>query len=407
MLQTLTFLGCVDGVEPIEAPVWTVEGAEVEHLGGFTDASDVLFNRYVVHELEITVDEAGIAALNADPDEYVAGDLVFDGEPLDDVAVRLKGMYGSFRGLDQKAGFKLDLNDLVEGRRFHGVEKLTLNNAVVDCSFQKEMLGYHVYRAAGVPAPRTGWAWVTLNGEPFGLYVLVETPDDRFLQSRFEDGGGTLYDGKYLWYDDGSYQLLDFHPELAPLYEQEEGDDVGHADLQALADTLDAVGGTDAFYPEMGAVLDWDRQHKQVAVAQFVGHVDGYSMNTNNYRVYFAPDNGGLAQIVPWDLDYGFIEAQDWGRSWRRPIGILTDACWDDATCKAKQGEAVEWLLDEVVDEHELDDMLVESWDLIEPWADDDPRRECGTSSMRSYRAHLRNWVDDRPRDLENFWDIE
>ncbi|MCP4809189.1 MAG: hypothetical protein GY884_27960 [Proteobacteria bacterium] len=389
------------GDPPIDLP-----DVEVEVLEGFTDSSDYLFNRYMVHTVEITLDSGAVQDLYDDPDTYVVGGLTFDGEPLDDVAVRLKGMYGSFRSLDEKAGFKIDLNDHVPGRRLYGVEKLTLNNAVVDCSYTKEHLGYHVYRAAGVPAPRTGFAWVTLNDEPYGLYVLVETPDDRLLADHFEDPSGTLYDGKYLWYDDGSYQLLDFFPHLAELYQQEEGPDLQHADMQELTDTLDAVAGTSGFYDDMGQVLSWERYHQQVAVAQYIGHVDGYSMNTNNYRVYFDPADEGRAMIIPWDLDYAFIEAQDWGRSWRRPIGTLTDSCWDDEDCKARQGEVVEALLTDVIDQRELEVLIDEVWDTIEDDARDDPRRECGTSSMGSYRAHLRNWVDDRPRDLDNFWDL-
>lgn len=406
LLQAFTFAGCTGPDAPKDAPPIVLPDVEVEAIEGFQDASDWLFNPYMVHELELTVDEGALADLRADPDTYVLADATFDGEELPDVGLRLKGMYGSFRSLDEKAGFKLDLNDFVEGRRFHGVEKLTLNNSVVDCSYTKEHLGYHVYRAAGVAASRAGYAWVTLNGEPYGLYVLAETPDDRFLSDHFEDASGRLYDGKYLWFEDGSYKLLDLRPELAELYQLEEGEDAGFADLIDVTERLADAAGQPDFYERMGEVLDWPAIHTQIAVAQYIGHVDGYSMNTNNYRLYFDPGAGGRALIVPWDLDYAFIEARDWGKNWKRPQGVLTDACWDDPTCAAAQADAMAELLETVIDDRELEDLLDDNWDVIEDYARDDPRRECSTSNMGSYRAHLRNWIEDRPRDLENFWDL-
>src|SRR5262249_36408053 len=62
----------------------------------------------------------------------------------------------------------------------------------------REVLAYSVFRAAGVPAPRTAFAEVTLtvpgkyDREYVGLYAVVESVDKRFLEDRFGTDKGLL-----------------------------------------------------------------------------------------------------------------------------------------------------------------------------------------------------------------------
>ena len=85
------------------------------------------------------------------------GDLAFGPKQVE---VKLKG-HGSFRPLGEKAAFKVKF---AKTDRLLGLKSLTLNNMVQDPSMLHEALGYEVLRAAGVPAPRTGFAYVRVNG---------------------------------------------------------------------------------------------------------------------------------------------------------------------------------------------------------------------------------------------------
>ena len=215
VIPTLLLIACAQtstdtaAPDPVDLPDPTLETAPA-----WSDDGDQLFNRLVVHQVEITLDEDDLSALEREPYVYVEGEVTFDGKALDPVGVRLKGHIGSFRDMSRKAGFKLDLNRFFPDQKLYGQKQLTLNNAVVDCSYSKEHLGYTLYRAAGVPVPRNGFAWIRVNGQDYGLYVLTETPDDQLLERHFVEPGGTLYDGKYLYFDNGSYQLMD---QLGPL----------------------------------------------------------------------------------------------------------------------------------------------------------------------------------------------
>jgi len=386
------------GPLPVE-PVMVVETVGDQD----PDIDSWFFDAYTVHEVSISLSSDSVANLDADPYTYTQGDATVDGTPMPSIGVRLRGKIGSFRYLSGKPKFKLDFNQYVSGQRFYGLETLSLNNSVVDCSYLKEPVAYRVMREAGVPASRTSWAHVTVNGADYGLYVVVETPDDRFLDRVFADPSGNLYDGKYIWYTDGSYNLLDFGTGDDDLFSLEEGTDVGNDDIRGISDAVLASYGSQLFDEVTGTAVDWGELHRELAAEQWVGHNDGYALNTNNYRVYFDPDEGGLAQIVPWDFDYGFLHAGDWGMSWESPRGTLAAGCWADVGCRAAQRAAVLALTDHIEGLDLLgyyDDLDTLTYDLAQA----DPRRECSMSYVDSYRTALRSWIETRDTTLRVEW---
>src|SRR5262249_48862314 len=83
-------------------------------------------------------------------------------------------------------------------QQFHGLTSLELHAMPLDPAKGREVLAFSVFRAAGVPAPRTAFAEVTLtvpgkfDKEYLGLYVVVESVDKRFLKNRFGTDQGLL-----------------------------------------------------------------------------------------------------------------------------------------------------------------------------------------------------------------------
>src|SRR5262249_1313389 len=82
--------------------------------------------------------------------------------------------------------------------RYHGLKSINLNAVAMDPTKAREALSYAVFRAAGVPAPRTAFAEVTLTvpgkyeREYLGLYTFVEQVDKTFLKARFKSSKGLL-----------------------------------------------------------------------------------------------------------------------------------------------------------------------------------------------------------------------
>ena len=384
------------------------EGDDVEEVVGWGEPDDTgddppdddpddswIYGLDQVHTLDVQLSLDAIAALTDDPYHYVEGAIVFDDETVESVGVRLKGASGSFQPITSKSNFKIDFNRYVEGQEFHGVEQFTVNNNVVDCSYLRETMGYRVFAAAGMPPTRTSYVWVTLNGNAKGLYTLLETPDDDWLDDHWDEPDGNLYDGKYVWAPDWSwYSRVDFLLETEMYFELEEGEDLGHADIHAVTQGLiDHWGEADA-YVAMGELIDWDSFHTEFAGEVWAGHVDGYYTNNNNFRIYFDPATG-LAEILPWDMDYAFYEDSDWGMNWLSPMGIVGQFCMQHADCTADALVKADEVFDRI-EAAELVSVLDEATALISPYVTQDPYA-CGTAqTIAAYQANMRSWVTGR-----------
>ncbi|MCB9744567.1 MAG: CotH kinase family protein [Alphaproteobacteria bacterium] len=377
---------------------------EVEQLG---PAADPIFSLERVHELEITLSDEAYDTLAAETEPYgtdpvyVEGSISWDGHVVESVGVRVKGRLGTWRPITQKSSFKIDLNRYVRGQTLFDRESLTVNNLVVDCSYLRESVGYPLYAAMGIPAPRTSYVRVSVNGRDKGLYLNVESPDDVYLDRHFAEPDGALYDADYIRWGDGSYTILDFYAELVEYFELEEGEDPDRAGLMAVVDALDAQGG---LYARTDAVFDWDHHQRMTATEMWVGQVDGYSLNRNNYLVYLDPADG-RARLLPWDHDYSFIHARDWGFSWESPRGRLTATCLQDAACRADLLDQVE-RVNEEAEALELQARADTLAALIEDEVARDRGTDCSASDVRRYQRSLESWLEDRSGELEELWGL-
>ena len=196
--------------------------------------------------------------------------------------------------------------------------------------------------------------------------------------------------------------MLDFGIGVDDLFQLEEGADDGNAHVVAISDAIGSA--TSAFQADLSGLVDWDEVHREIAVEQWIGHVDGYALNRNNYRVYFRPSDGKL-QLIPWDFDYAFIHDYEWGMSWDAPAGSLMRYCWRDADCYASQSDAVSQVLASVDTDALLADYDAMA-DLTQDLAHDDPKRECNAASVRAQRASVRTWIEGQSAAIQAAWGL-
>src|SRR5262249_34804471 len=116
-------------------------------------------------------------------------------------------------------------------QQFHGLTALQLHAMPMDPAKGREVVAYSVFRAAGVPAPRTAFAEVTLtvpgkyDKEYLGLYVVVEDVGKPFLKDRFGTDKGLLMkpfqvrSAEYLG-DDWDRYKAQYRPQSEPTKEQ-------------------------------------------------------------------------------------------------------------------------------------------------------------------------------------------
>jgi CotH protein len=363
----------------------------------------------VAIDLELT--QAKKEELEDEPDEYVAGTLSLsktDGTPggaktpvvtSRPVEVKLKGnVLGSFRTLDKKAAFKLKFK---KSEPFLGLRKMTLNNMVEDYSSIHETLAYRVFRAAGIAAPRTGFAWVRLNGEDFGLYLNLENLDKVNLErwfGTFQEPPQHLYEG-----EDG----VDVEPGRASEYEVDEGEEADRADLEALIASANSDLGP-GWSGHVSSRIDLGEMTRMWAVEKYVGHWDGYSgeetpLRPNNYYLY--SDASGRFQMLPWGTD------NTW-EPFKKPdfegdAGLLFDDCMADPSCATVYRDALRELQTTVAS-LDLDDFAAGTADLLEPWEEleqSNSRNEHSLDQIASAVSETRDFIAERPGELADWLD--
>jgi hypothetical protein len=210
------------------------------------------------------------------------------------VGLRPKIGYGSFRGIDFKAGLKVKFNEFSD-QDFMGLKKLTLNNMVQDPSMLNETLGYEIFRSYNIPAPRTGYASVRINDGARGLYLNLEVMDDVAMSWWMPDMAH-VYESQ--WPGSNPDLVLD---KADSHFQIDEGDD-NRNDLYSLLRTLEWDSKNRA---KVEAVLDVEKAAQFMAIEKYISHWDGYSgvenFTPNNF--YIASNRTGKFVLIPWGMD--------------------------------------------------------------------------------------------------------
>lgn len=345
------------------------------------DAGGALFDPMQVHRFDFEVDAEGLARLDAEPRTYVTATMRFDdGEPMP-VGFRLKGRAGSFRTLDRKSAFKVQIDWESDDARLLGQRRLTLNNMVQDRSMIHEFTAYSIFRAMGVAAPRVGYAWVTVNGDAYGVYANIEAPENELLD-RWFTGTENLYEGAY---------GADLFPDHVGRFDRDEGDD-DPADLEALIALLHSVEPSE-FYAVSQDVVDWPQVLAMMVTEIYIGHWDGYAPTRNNYFLHF--DDDGVLRLIPWGTDQTF--ARHLGL--RDGNGLLLDRCRASQACLEAFDETLIRLV-ETIDGMGLIPQIEAVALSHRDEADADPRKSYDLAGIDRAVEDTIRFLTDRRRDV-------
>ena len=268
-----------------------------------------------------------------------------DGESHTQVGVRKKGFLGSLSKV--KPALKVRFDKFTDGQLLGGaMKRLTLNNAQQDPSMINTCMAYHVFTAAGLPAPRCNFATVAVNGENLGLYAHVESMKTAFLERNFSDPSGNLYEGT----------VSDFRLKWrSTLQKKTNEEDVDWSDIDAVVAALQdpSPAGLEA----LAAAIDLDHFFTFWATEVLIGHWDGYAGNRNNFYVYREPDAPFV--FMPWGADQVFTSTDGPFDDFVSPPAVMAHGAIahrlyrEDAT-RAAYVARLKQLLDAVWNEEEL-----------------------------------------------------
>lgn len=156
-----------------------------------------LFDNSRVHTIDIVMDDwDGFIENTCERKEYSACSVVIDGEAFKNIGIRGKGntSLNNVSMMDSsRYSFKIEFDHYDDTKSYHGLDKLSLNNIIQDNTFMKDYLSYTLMNSFGVNSPLCSYAYITVNGEDFGLYLAVEGVEEAFLRRNYGTDYGDLY----------------------------------------------------------------------------------------------------------------------------------------------------------------------------------------------------------------------
>jgi hypothetical protein len=299
-------------------------------LAGPAPAQDwpVVFDPFVVRTFNLTIAPQDWDVIRFDTTNEIEVPAQFwaDDEAPMLVSVRRK----SSRALPSesnpiKIGLKIDINELVSGQLWHGLAKLSLENAG-DIHVLHEGMAWQLHQLAAdanfygpelYPA-LANWVRVKVNGELIGIYSNVEQRDTQYLRNRGVRVSGSTW--LYEIDDIDSWALESGDPHsptflalcylpFAPAAKGNKG-----AACRTPNDTV--------LESELDGLIELDAMLAEGAIDAFVDNSDALFSHGKNFFYADFNHSGLKRRYLPWDLDTAFrsTTAGIYGKAARKGI---------------------------------------------------------------------------------------
>ena len=361
-----------------------------------------LFDGSRVHRVDIQVEDWEAFLASAPEEEYIPATVEIDGEAFRQVGLRAKGN-NSLRltaeyGLSRYS-LKLEFDHYTDGS-YHGLDKLSLDASFQDNSYLKTWLAFDIMEFLGVPTPLRSFVWVTVNGQPWGLFLAVEEPEEAFARRNFGANHGQLYKPDYrsLAEENADVHLryTTDEPEDYPGIFENAKLDPSPADRQRLVDSLKTLDSGQ----RLEEAVDVDEVLRYFVGQVFVMNWDSYLGHTgHNYLLY---EEEGKLSMLTWDYNLAF---GTYALGMTDPITdpnvllnypILTPAPGEYMTKRPLYHQLMQveeyfqqyqayfrWFLAEYVESGELSAALWQAAELIAPYVKSDPTAFCSYEDHR------------------------
>ncbi|TAH43089.1 MAG: hypothetical protein EYC69_03580 [Bacteroidetes bacterium] len=236
---------------------------------------------------------------------YMQATVVINGKSFYSCGVRFKGesSYEFYPG--KKKPFRIKFDKFIKKQDFFGLEDLNLTNNFKDPTMIREKIYLDMMNRHGLPAPRATFAKVYLNDKYWGLYQVNENIDNVFLETRFNEKKGNLFQGDpvanfvYLGNDQSKYYMR------YGLKNNETKND--WSDLVRFIKIInDTILSDEEYAQRINKVLNLDACLKAWAINNLIGNIDAYNMfYPHNFFIYHDSTSGKW-QWISLDGNYSF-----------------------------------------------------------------------------------------------------
>ena len=266
-----------------------------------------LFDAGRIHHIDLQVTDWAAFVAQAPAEEYLPCAVSIDGEEFLQVGLRAKG--NNSLSLTEEYGLsryslKLEFDHFLAGGNYHGLDKFSLDAAFQDNSYLKTALAYDMMAAMAVPTPLWSYAWVTVNGTPWGLFLAVEEPEEAFARRVYGANHGQLYQPDYRSLQEENADVaLRYTGDALENYDnifRNAKFDLTTGDRQRLVGALKTLASGE----NLACAVDIDQALRYFVVQVFVMNWDSYLGHTGHN--YFLYEKNGRLSILPWDYNLAF-----------------------------------------------------------------------------------------------------
>lgn len=388
-----------------------------------------LFDTTKVHTIDIVMDDWDNLIDQAATEEYYAANVIIDGESCKNVGIRAKGntSLSTVAALgSERYSFKIEFDHYDRAKSYHGLDKLSLNNLIQDSTMMKDYLTYTMMNGFGVNSSLCSYAYITVNGEDWGLYLAVEGVEDSFLERKYGSDYGKLYKPDSMSFgggrgNGGDFDMRDFDfnstggdPSGANAFEPSAmfggngengrggfGMVSGDVKLQYIDDELSSYSNiwnnakTDiteadqnrliaslkklSSYEDIESVVDAEQVIRYFVVHNYVCNGDSYTGSmVHNYYLY---EKEGKLAMIPWDynLAFGTFSGGDATATVNTPIDTPVSGGSSDRPMLNWIFESVEFTqlyhryFSEFLSSVEIEGIIDNTYNLIKDYVEKDP----------------------------------
>ncbi|MCK6524753.1 CotH kinase family protein [Myxococcota bacterium] len=239
--------------------------------------------------------------------------------------------------------FRLDADEYVEGQRFGEVEHLRLNNAGVGTMFG-EASSLAVFRAMGVPAARTAFAWVGGSGWEDDE-LLVPMLAREVYKRDFCEENAELLGGGCKSIREGTGEIVNLTTWATA--DCDLGDCENMEGLAKLATSIIENFNDQTFDEGTEPYFDWPQFHRSACVHWLLWVGDDYIHNSNN--VVLAEGEDGRFRLLPYSTDVtaGWAFSGTYSNTPLFGNGLMSKGCEIDDGCRETQLDTCEQVINE------------------------------------------------------------
>jgi len=362
-------------------------------------SQDDLFNPDTIQELRLTINSRDLRDLRAnfDKDTYYTADLQWRNLRVRSAGVRSRG--NASRN-PIKPALRIDFDRYVTGQRFLGLKSIVLKNLWQDGSMMHERIAMAFFARMGQPASRQSFCRLYINNELQGLYVIVESVDNSYLDRTLGEHAGYLYSYQFQGAFHGEYLGEEFEPykeKFQPQSHEKEGDSKLYLPIH---DWLREVNEPDsaAWRQRVARYIDLEQFMTHVAIEGFLAEDDGVlGVNgMNNFFLYRFPDST-RHRLLPWDKDGAFLVI-DYSIFQRAHENVIFQRAYAYPDLRELYFQVLEAAARSAMEDGWLEAEVMRVAELVAPAVEEDTRKPFSTEAFYESVAFMKEFAQLRSK---------